>query len=351
MTVSRVSDLVLREFLAAALQALGLSRADATTVAGAMAFADRRGIASHGLALLPYYAGLIERGVNPLGRPVISRDQGSVLVIDGGNSLGHVAADFAVAAAIDRAASTGVGVAAIGGSSHCGAMSAYATRALERGMIGFATTNAMPTMAPSGGMSRIVGMNPLAVAIPAGEEEAFVLDASLAAAARGKIVVRAQEGEALPPGWALDVKGRPTTDPAAALAGLLVPIGGPKGVGLAMVMGILSSLLSGAAYGTELGSLESGPEPGRDGHFMMVLDIAAFTDRDAFGNRMDSVIRQIRACPPADGAQVRVPGDRAREAEEAAIKGGIPIPDSTLANADALAERLGLDPVIREVAA
>lgn len=347
MTDRRVTDDSLRVFLRAAFEALGMEAKDASTVAEAMAFADRRGIGSHGLALLPFYADQLERGVDPCGRPLVTSDNGGAIVVDGSNALGHVAADFGMRIAIDRAESAGVAVVSVGGSNHCGAMSAHATRALGHGMIGIVTTNAMPTMAPWGGRSRLVGMNPLAVAIPAREEAPFVLDTSFAVAARGKIVIRAQEGEGIPPGWALDKDGQATTDPIEALAGLLVPIGEAKGTGLSMVMGILSALLSGAAYGTELGTLESGAIPGRDGHFLLVLNIASFVDPNVFGARMDALIRQIRASPPVGPELVRVPGDRARELEERSVTEGIAVAASTLAGADAIAQRLHIKPLER----
>jgi LDH2 family malate/lactate/ureidoglycolate dehydrogenase len=346
----RVSTARLTELVCAVLGALGLEDRDAALVAERMLFADLRGYPSHGVALLPYYATLIEGGVDPRGRPRVVREQGAALVVDGGNALGHIAASFAMEAAIDRAGELGVGAAAVGGSNHCGAVGAYATIALNRGMIGVATTNALPTMAPWGGAERIVGINPLSIALPAGDGAPFVLDTSFAVAARGRVVLHHQQGQPLPEGWAFDADGQPTTDPAAALGGLLAPIGAAKGVGLALAMGALSTLLSGAAYGTDLGSLEDGPVAGRDGHFVAAIDIAAFVDRGEFEERMQGVLGQLRDSRPAGVEPVRAPGDRGAACERERRADGVPLPAPTRERLVELAERLGVEQAATELA-
>jgi LDH2 family malate/lactate/ureidoglycolate dehydrogenase len=211
-------------------------------------------------------------------------------------------------------------------------------------MIGLATTDALPTMAPWGSVDRIVGINPLAVAIPAGAERPLVLDIAFSGAAVGKIRVYQQKGLPIPPDWAYDADGRPTTDPAAALAGLLAPIGGYKGTGLAIVTGLLSTMLSGAAYGTELGDLANGPRPGADGHFCLALNVAAFEEPARFGARVDAAIRQIRHGRRAAGVdRIYAPGELEYENEARHRRDGIPLNDATLAGIAAAAEALGLD--------
>src|SRR5688500_16212661 len=148
------------------------------------------------------------------------------MVVDGGNSMGQIGAQFAMERVIERATTTGLAAAAIRGSNHCGAMAFFAMQALPHDMIGLATTNALPTMAPWGGAERLLGINPLGIAIPAGEELPIVYDAAFSATAHGKVRVYQQKGLTLPEGWALDREGRPTTDPALAIGGLLMPIGG-----------------------------------------------------------------------------------------------------------------------------
>ena len=166
-------------------------------------------------------------------------------------------------------------------------MSYYAMQALPRGMIGAAASNALPTMAPWGGLDKIVGINPLAVAIPAGEETPVALDCAFSYSSHGKIRVFLQKGAAIPPTWAFDRDGRPTTDAAEAIEGLLQPIGEYKGVGLAIVFGLLSTALSGASYGTDLGNMVEGARAGQDGHFFLALNVAAFIATDEFHSRID----------------------------------------------------------------
>jgi LDH2 family malate/lactate/ureidoglycolate dehydrogenase len=193
-------------------------------------------------------------------------------------------------------------------------------------MIGFAATNALPTMAPWGGAERLLGINPVAIALPAGGELPVVYDAAFSASSYGKIRVYHQEGRTLPDGWALDRDGRPTTDPAAAIEGLLQPIGGFKGVGLAMVSGMLASFLSGASYGLELGNMEAGPRPGEDGHLVGAVRVNAFEDVARFKARVDAAVRQIHAYRLAPGFdRIYAPGELEALNQEAYTQEGIPL--------------------------
>ena len=211
-------------------------------------------------------------------------------------------------------------------------------------MIGLAATNALPTMAPWGGVDKIVGINPLAVAVPAAKEPPLVLDAAFSYSSLGKVRIFHQKGEPIPPTWAFDTEGRPTTDPAAAMEGLLQPIGEYKGVGLALVMGILSSLLSGAAYGTELGDMVSGPKAGTDGHFFMAIRVGAFGDVARFRERVDRIIRQIRGSRRGAGVdRVYAPGEIEAETERVYRASGIPLNDETLAGLNEAASRVGME--------
>ena len=341
----RISYPALETLLASVFEACAMGAEDARLLAASLASADLRGVHSHGSMRVPdYVAKLTRKGVDPRGRPAIARDSGAALVVDGGNAMGQIAADFAMRHAIRRAADTGIAFAAIGNSNHCGAMAWYAMRALEHDMIGLAATNALPTMAPWGGTERLVGINPLAVAMPSASGPPFVLDTAFSGSALGKIAVYLQKGAPIPEDWALDADGRPTTDAAAAMHGLLRPIGGFKGVGLAMAMGLLSTLLSDAAYGTRLGSVEEGPKPGRDGHFVMALDIAAFTDVIEFKRAMDDVIAEIRGCSKAPGtSRIYSPGELEHETAERYRAEGIPLNDTTRANIADAGRGLGVD--------
>lgn len=332
-------------FLRSAFAKVGVSDRQADRLSRIISAADIRGVYSHGVAMVPgYLSKLASRSIDPSAQPRISRDDGqSALVVDGCNAMGHLVVEFAMNEAIKRARTTGVAFAAIGGSNHCGAMAYYPRIALETDMIGFSSTNALPTMAPWGGIDRILGINPISVAVPANDPCPLVLDTSFGAAAYGKLVIHNKKGQPIPEGWAFDARGYPTTDTVEALAGLLQPIGKFKGTGLALIMGILSTLLSGAAYGSELGSLESGARSGHDGQFVMALNVSAFVDIVAFKSRMDGILRDIRSSRPAPGKhRIYTPGEIEYLTEADYLKNGVPVNEATLAELAGAGANLGI---------
>jgi len=341
----RVDAAALRRLVGAIFERCGMDEDDAALLADSLVAADLGGVHSHGVLRVPEYVRKLRGGgVDPRGRPRVARELGGCLVVDGGNAMGQIAAHFAMARAIERAGVHGIAAAAVRGSNHCGAMAYFAAQALEHDMIGLATTNALPTMAPWGGAERLLGINPLAIAIPADQERPIVYDAAFSGSAHGKIRVYQQKGLSIPEGWATDRDGRPTTDPAVAIEGLLLPSGGFKGAGMAMIMGILSSMLSGAAYGTELGDMERGPTAGQDGHFLAAISLAAFEEPARFKSRVDGAIRQIHACRLAPGFdRVYAPGEPEQLRREAYAGAGIPLNDVTLADLRRTAESLGVN--------
>ena len=341
----RIPARELEDAAGAIFKGTGMSGEDAAVLAGHLVQADLRGVHSHGVLRVPdYVKKLMVEGVDPRGRPRVVREDGACLVVDGGNSMGQIGARFAMEQVIERARTTGIAAAAIRGSNHCGAMAAYAMMALPHDMIGVATTNAMPVMAPWGGAERLLGINPLGMAVPAAVERPLVYDAAFSATAHGKVRVFQQKGLQLPERWALDTEGRPTTDPAAAIEGLLLPIGDFKGTALAMIMGILSAMLSGAAYGTELGTMEGGPRPGQDGHFVAAIRVSAFEDVSRFKGRVDAAIQQLHACRRAPGVErVLAPGELEFETEARYRAEGIPLNDVTLRDIAAAAQNVGVN--------
>ncbi len=343
----RVAAEPLQRFVSEVFGCCGMSAKDAALLADTLVTADLRGVHSHGVLRVPEYAKkLTGGGVDPKGEPRVARDSGAALLVDGGNSMGQIAANFAMRQALERAKTTQVAVASVGGSNHCGAMAYYATQALSGDMIGLASTNALPTMAPWGGLDKILGMNPLAVAIPAGKERPIVYDGAFAASAHGKIRVYAQKGLPIPSHWAFDSEGRPTTDAATAVEGLIQPIGEFKGTGLALVMGILTAVLSGAAFGTELGSLKEGAKPGHDGHLFIAIRIAAFGDSETFKKRVDGIIQQFQNSRRAEGVErIYVPGEIEAETGEEYRREGIPLSTATLEGLRMAAAQVGAAPL------
>ena len=341
---ARVSPDALRRFAAEVFSRCEMSSEDATLVADSLVTADLRGTHSHGVLRVAEYVDKLQRGgVDPRGRPIVASDRQAALVVDARNSMGQVAATFAMRAAIERARQTGVAISAVRGSNHCGALDDYARLASAEDMIGLATTNALPTMAPWGGTEKLLGINPFAAAIPAGDECSISFDAAFSASSHGKIRVYQQKGLAIPEDWATDRDGHPTTDAARAIEGLLLPIGGHKGTGLALIMGILSTLLSDASFGTELGNMEDGPRPGADGHFFAAIRIESFTDITRFKRRVDGIARQLRnSRRRADCERIYLPGERELEAERVHASDGIPLNRATLESLHGVGEELGV---------
>jgi LDH2 family malate/lactate/ureidoglycolate dehydrogenase len=335
----------LRGVVRAIFARCGMNADDAATLADALIDADLRGIHSHGVLRVPdYVKKLTEEGVDPKGRPVVVSSRGGAILVDGRNSMGQIGGVFAMRAAIERARTTGIALATVRNSNHCGAMDRYVALAVEAGMIGLAGTNAIPTMAPWGGLDRIVGINPLAVGFPAKAETPVLLDFAFGATAHGKIRVYAQKGMPLPADWVFGADGEPTTDPIAGLTGLIQPIGQHKGVGLGMAIGMLSTLLSGAGYGTELGSMEKGPIPGRDGHFFVAIDPGFFLDPAEFRERVDAVVRQVHASRRKPGVEaLLVPGEIEAAFAARHARDGIPLAAATYNDVVATAERFDVD--------
>ena len=341
----RVPAADLHRLIKAIFSGAGLSEQDSELMATIVVHTDARGIYSHGSqAVAGYVDRLLSGKINPKGRPSIRSEKGAAIVVDGDCAMGHIASVFGMRAAIERARTTVVAMATVGNSNHCGAMAYYADMAIAEEMIGICTTNTLPTMAPWGSIDKILGINPVGIGIPSGKEMPILLDLSFANAAFGKVAVHFQKGLPIPEGWSFDAEGRPTTDGAAAMKGLLQPMGGPKGAGLSVAIGLIAALLTGADYGTELQSTEGGAKPGRDGQLMMAIDVSAFGGVAEFKERVDTVVRQIHDSRTAAGVErVLVPGEPEILANQRYREQGIPIADVTLKALAGAAARVGVD--------
>jgi LDH2 family malate/lactate/ureidoglycolate dehydrogenase len=310
------------------LVAHGLSEQDAATVARCLVRADLRGVDTHGLQLLPHYLERVRRGlINP--RPILKVERVTPMVgaLDGQDGFGFVVATKAMAEAIDMAAEFGVGIVSARRSTHFGMAANYALQAMDAGFIGIVFSNASRAMPPWGGREGLLGTSPIAVAAPGGRELPFDLDMSPAVAARGKIRRAARRGQSIPLGYALDAKGRQTTDPNVALdGGTVQPIGGPKGSALAMLMDVMGGVISGAAFGGDVGNqFEEYDRPQNVGHFIMAMKPDLFVSRDEYFGRMDTLVQRVRACPTAEGFdEVIMPGERERRLEANHRRTGVP---------------------------
>ncbi|HEX5501903.1 MAG TPA: Ldh family oxidoreductase [Thermomicrobiales bacterium] len=328
-----------RDILAAA----GLPDGDAALAASAIVAADLRGAPSHGVRLLPgYVARLRAGGINPRPRLRVTREGPAVALLDGDHGMGHVVAARAMDLAIEKARACGIGACAAAHSGHFGIAAFYALRALDRGMIGLATTNSVAVIPPPGGAAGRVGNTATAYALPAQEEPPPVLDIAMSAAARAKILLYAARDEPIPDDWALDRAGAPTTDPHAAAEGWLLPAGGHKGFGLALLWDALAGVLSGSRFGPQV--VRPADDERTDiGHFMLALDVAAFGDPADFRARIDDVVRGIRETPRRPGGEEpRAPGERSGALRRRRLAEGVPLPAAVIAALNRLAAGQGV---------
>ncbi|MDR2847576.1 MAG: Ldh family oxidoreductase [Bacteroidales bacterium] len=344
-------------FTQAVLQKMGFSEQDAGACAKVFLAAEMRGISTHGIIRLSDYFKLWEAGrinVKPDIRTV--HESPCTAVIDGDGTIGMLPAIRGMQTAIAKAATAGTGWVAVRNSSNFGIAGYYAMMALEHDMIGFASTNASPLVAPTFSAVPMLGTNPIAIAVPAGKQPAFVADFATTPITRGKFTVAAKKGEKIGFGYAQDAEGNPTDDPTSIEhGGSMLPLGGDrehgshKGYCLAAVVDILSAVLSGANFGpfvppmmSYLPLLEQKSGEGW-GHFFGAMRVDAFTSVDEFKARMDKWIDVMRHATPAKGQEkVLIPGDPERENEERMAKEGITLLPQVEKDMKAMAEKLGI---------
>ena len=310
-------------FGVALAQAQGMSSADAQTLVEIMVRCDARGISSHGLYRLPSYLRRMEAGgIDPKARPEVIRESAATALVDAHHASGYVASRFAMDKAIALAEQFGVGAVGVRNSNHFGAAGAYVLQAAERGMIGIATTNAPACMAPWGGITQMLGNNPIAIAAPRGDGNPFVLDFALSQVAKGWVRLAYAAKRAIPSGWAMDAQGRPTTDSAEAMRGLLVPIGMYKGTGLSIAMDLLAGLLVGSMPSGDLPHQESLDSPGNVGHFFLAVQIERFIALSDFQSKVAALLDRVERSARAVGIdRILIPGKIEADKERAASHG------------------------------
>ncbi len=344
----RVDPDSLLDFATALFVQAGLSTEHAATIARVQLEADLRGMHSHGMRAVPTYLDRIRRGIiNPRPKLTVT-DLGIGVLVDGDAGPGQVVASRAMEECLLRARRQRVGLGFVRNSNHFGAAGYYAEMALAEDMIGFATTNGNLVLAPWGGITPTVGNNPIAIAVPAGEEPPILVDIAMSVVAGGKVDLIAAEGEALPEGWWLDAAGQPTRDLAAALTGLGIPLGAPvagyKGFALAFAMEALAGALTGARFGREHTlEVENGPLPWNEGHFFLAIDPSLAMPLADFKSRVDQMIREVRSSQPIPGgAPIHAPGELGWRRREQALREGLTLPGSVVQGLQRWANELGI---------
>lgn len=342
-----VEAAALGSFIERAFIAAGLPASDAATIAGLMVEADLIGADAHGVFRLPQYIKRIEGGaVNRTPAIRVERTAAATAIVDGDNGMGHLVMSRAAETAVDLAREAGVGWVGVRGSNHAGPASLYAAMPLQAGMIGIYSAIASANhMAPWGGTSLLLGTNPLAVAIPAADAPPLVLDIATTVVSYGTIKNYVLQGKTMPEGWMIDrTTGAAVTDPAQSGNGVLLPIGGYKGAGLALVLGLLAGTLNGAGVGKAVVDFNADDSTASNtGHFILALDIARFIDPALFAAALVAHLDELRASDTLPGIDaIRLPGDERARRRDARARTGVPISPALGTVLDALGDRLGI---------
>ena len=328
----------------ALLQGAGLAPGAADTVAKLLVEANLRGVDSHGTSRLPTYVERLRTGlVNRDPKPVVEKQDGALAVVDGDGGPGQVAGLFATELAVKLARENGLGAVGVRHSTHYGAAAAYVIRPAREGLIGISTTNAEPFTVPFGGRHAALGTNPIAFGAPTGDGT-FVLDMATSQVAANRVILARDEGEpSIPEGWAVDAEGVPTTDPAKAVS--VVPLGGYKGYGLALMVEVLSGLLSGAGVTHGIGRMyDEWDRPQDVGHFFCVLDPERMSGRARFTELLDGLLAELRAIPPAPGFdEVLVAGDPEERTQRERERDGIPLGPALWASLEILSSEMNVE--------
>ena len=338
----------LRGFVAAALGSKGVPEQDAGKVAALMVEADVYGYGTHGVfRLRQYLARLDGGGCNPTPSITVARETAATALVDGDNGLGHLAMSAARDLAIDKARASGIGWVGVRRGNHAGPLALYVRPQAENGMLGMAaavgSANHVP---PYGGTDLLIGTNPIAFSAPAVGADPFVFDMATTVAAMGKIKTLLQQGQPMPEGWMVGPDGKPLTDPARKSEGFLLPIGGPKGFGLSVAIGLMAGVLNGAAFGSDVVDFTKDTiSPTNTGQFVMALDPEAFGIGEGFAEQAARVFEEMRASSPLPGHDpVRLPGDGKTAVADARRRDGIVLNPALRKDLNELSADCGLEP-------
>lgn len=343
-TSGRYRPAELAAFCRQVFMKLGMPEPDAAIAAESLVRADMEGNEGHGVSRLPIYAKRMQEGRIASDPAIGFETAGAVLKVDGGNGLGQVVSRRALDKAVPLARAYGLAGVFIRRSNHFGTAAYFCQYAASQGMALVAMTNSPPGIPPWGGRKAFFGTNPIAFGFPVKSGPPVIVDMSSSVVARGKIILASQIGQPIPPGWAIDEEGRETTDPAAALRGAVLPVGGAKGYALALAVEIMCGLLTGAAYGPHVNNLYKDGDGEADvGHSFLLMDLSKWLDMDAYHARMDTFLREVKDVPRAAGVgEIFYPGERRQAKYEARSREGVDVPREVARELKRLGEELGV---------
>jgi len=340
----------LRDFCKQSFLKCGLSGDDAVLMTDTLISSELRGVSSHGVIRLPFYCQrLLDKGSNPDPKLRIIAEKPAMIHVDGDNGLGQIISIRTMKMVIERAKNQGLCFAGVRNSCHFGMAAFYSMMAIREEMIGIAGSNTAPVMAPWGGGKSAIGNNPLAIAVPTGREYPIVLDMAMSVVSGGKVRLEAVKGGKIPKNWILDAKGRPTDNPADLVPhGTLLPMG-YKGFGLAIIIEILSGVLTQSNVLSEVDLwFEKTSTPVNLGHFFMALNIRGFMNPAYFKDRMNQMIDELKRSPLMEGSTgIFMPGEMEFASEQSYLKDGIPIDKEVLKKLDSFAGRINLPKLFR----
>jgi len=334
----------LARFAAAVYASAGVPETDAALLADTLVQADLWGHQSHGVLRLDWYLARIRKGVmSAATRAELVVDAGAVAVIDGHDGVGQVVASRAMEEAIERAGKHGIGAVGVRNSNHFGTAMYYTRMAPRAGCVAFLATNASPAMAPWGGRRKVVGTNPWSLAAPAGRHAPMMLDIANTGVARGKVYLARQKGQSIPEGWAINAAGKPTIDPQEAIDGIILPMAQHKGYAIALMMDVLSGVLTGSGFGSRVRGPYQFEQRSGCGHFAIAMNIAAFEELVEFNARMEQLIAEIKSVPLAEGFdEVFYPGEIEARNDVRNRSDGLRLPEATVADLRRIAVEAGL---------
>ena len=353
MTEVRAKRLQLEEFTASVMRALGLPLEDAATVAALMVDADMQGSDGHGvIRLAPYAKRILAGGINLNPDIKVIQERTAMALVDGDNGMGHLVMKKATELAIHKARTAGIAWVGSRLSNHAGPASLYARMALQHDMIGlyFAVGNANH-LPPWGGLDMLLSTNPIAAAIPTLNEAPVVLDMATTVAAYGKVKAKAQRGEMMPEGWMIDRQGKPLLDPTKSEEGFLLPIGGYKGYGLSLIVGILAGTLNGAAMGSQVIDFNKDFSTiTNTGQAIAIMDPSAFGDITEFKQNIDTLVRELRSSERMPGVdRIWLPGEQSHEKRLSNEAQGILLAPSLMKQLNDLAAQLNIKPLTVQI--
>ncbi|KIW62932.1 hypothetical protein PV04_09820 [Phialophora macrospora] len=332
-----------RRFVRDVLQGNGVPAENASIVADCLIQADLRGVDTHGMNRIPSYMERIRQGVlDPAAEPAFEQITPVVGQVDGRNAFGFLCAHLGMQRAIEMAQTYGIGVVSVKHSNHFGMSAWIVQQAIDAGMMSLVFTNSSPALPVWGGKEKLMGVSPIACGAPAGKAPPFILDMAPSVAARGKIYKAKRRGEKIPLDWALDKDGKQTDDPAAALEGVMLPMGGPKGSGLSIMMDVFSGVLSGSAFAGHVTNPYDPSKPADTGHFLLAIKPDLFMSLDDFKGRMDYLYQRVVGSETMAGVErIYFPGEIEQITAAERSKSGIPLVKAEIDALNAEAERVG----------